>query len=145
VLANRGELGLSLEQVRSLEERDAMLERQNAPLLEELQSLRAPKKAADSRATGMERGSQGQPGSGKLGRNGARGSGSMGGGRMRPEGPAGEAPGPGAEALHQKLDDNDTAAYLEAELLLTEAQRPRAREVASRYREQVFERRRRSE
>ena len=43
--------------------------------------------------------------------------------------------------MGQKLDDNDTSAYLEAEDVLTDTQKPGAREIASRYRQQRFERR----
>jgi hypothetical protein len=40
-----------------------------------------------------------------------------------------------------QLDDNDTKAYLEVEeQVLTEAQRPRAREIASTFREAVYDR-----
>ena len=40
-----------------------------------------------------------------------------------------------------QLDDNDTRAYLEVEeQVLTEAQRPRAREIASAYREALYDR-----
>ncbi len=39
------------------------------------------------------------------------------------------------------MDDNDTKAYLEMEQVLTEAQRPRAQEIASRYREERWNRR----
>ncbi len=39
------------------------------------------------------------------------------------------------------MDDNDTQAYLEAENVLTEAQRVQAREIASKYREQIWDQR----
>jgi hypothetical protein len=40
-----------------------------------------------------------------------------------------------------QLDDNDTRAYLDIEeQVLTEAQRPRAREIASAYREALYDR-----
>jgi len=45
------------------------------------------------------------------------------------------------EALDASLDDADTRAFLRAEAVLTPAQRDRAREVASGYREQLFDRR----
>jgi hypothetical protein len=46
----------------------------------------------------------------------------------------------GPDALTQ-LDDNDTRAYLEIEeQVLTEAQRPAAREIASAYREALYDR-----
>jgi hypothetical protein len=39
-----------------------------------------------------------------------------------------------------QLDDNDTRAYLEVEeQLLTAAQRPRARKIASEYREALYD------
>jgi hypothetical protein len=39
------------------------------------------------------------------------------------------------------MDDNDTQAYLEAENVLTEAQRPKAREIATQYREELWDQR----
>jgi hypothetical protein len=46
----------------------------------------------------------------------------------------------GPDALTQ-LDDNDTKAYLEIEeQVLTDAQRPRAQEIASAYREALYDR-----
>jgi hypothetical protein len=39
------------------------------------------------------------------------------------------------------LDENDTKAYLDAESVFTEAQKTRAREIASDYREQLYEQR----
>ncbi len=55
-------------------------------------------------------------------------------------GPAASADGgrdPGPTA-----DDNDTAAYLRAEEVLRPEQRERAREIAERYREELYDRRR---
>ena len=43
-----------------------------------------------------------------------------------------------SDAVRQ-MDDNDAKAYLDAEALLTDEQRPRAREIAEQYREQLFE------
>jgi hypothetical protein len=37
------------------------------------------------------------------------------------------------------MDDNDAQAFLNAESFLTDAQRPRAREIAEQYREQLFD------
>jgi hypothetical protein len=50
-------------------------------------------------------------------------------------------PAQAQEALDARLDDADTAAFLRAEPVLTAAQRERAREIATSYREQLFERR----
>ena len=45
-------------------------------------------------------------------------------------------------ALEDRLDENDTKAYLDAEEnVLTEKQKERAREIASDYREQLYEQR----
>ena len=43
--------------------------------------------------------------------------------------------------LEDRLDENDTKAYLDAESLLTDAQKGRAREMASDYRERLYEER----
>ena len=82
-------------------------------------------------------------------------TGGMGGGMGGGTGPAGAAP-PGAppgagrrdpvkeqQALEARFDDADTRAFLKAEAALTPAQRDRAREIASGYREQLFDRRER--
>jgi hypothetical protein len=37
------------------------------------------------------------------------------------------------------MDEDDTAAYEAAEELLSEEQRPRAREIAEQYREQLYD------
>ena len=57
--------------------------------------------------------------------------------------------GPDREAMNERrqqgratmreLQDNDTRAYTEAELQLTEAQKPRARELVSQEREKLFQ------
>ena len=65
------------------------------------------------------------------------GGGGRGGG-SRPRSPEGDA---ARATIRQKLDDNDTRAFLEAEPLFTLEQLPRAEELASKYREQLFERR----
>jgi hypothetical protein len=39
------------------------------------------------------------------------------------------------------MDDNDTNAYLEAEKILTEQQRARATEIASKFRQERWDRR----
>jgi hypothetical protein len=44
-------------------------------------------------------------------------------------------------ALEARLDDADTAAFLQVEPALSPAQRERAREIAAGYRERLFERR----
>jgi hypothetical protein len=39
------------------------------------------------------------------------------------------------------MDENDTKAYLDAEEFLTDEQKPKAREIAESYREQLYDRR----
>jgi hypothetical protein len=60
----------------------------------------------------------------------------MGGGRHNRGGEGSERH---SDAVAQRIDDNDAQAFLEAESVLTEAQRPRAREIAEQYREQLFD------
>jgi hypothetical protein len=46
------------------------------------------------------------------------------------------------ESIEERVDDNDTHAYLEAEeLVLTPEQRDRARDIAEDYREKLYDRR----
>ncbi len=54
-------------------------------------------------------------------------------------GMAPQAPRPHAPPNSTPFDDNDTAAYLEAEQVLSETQRPVAREIATRYRGDRFD------
>ena len=64
----------------------------------------------------------------------------MGGRHGRRAGQRAATTAHGPDALTQ-LDDDDTRAYLEIEAqVLTEAQRPRAREIASAYREALYDR-----
>jgi hypothetical protein len=82
----------------------------------------------------------GAPGGGGRGMGGgAPGEGPHGGG-ARPNPPRRD-PAKAQEALDARLDDADTAAFLKAEPVLSAAQRQRAREIATSYREQLFERR----
>ena len=46
-----------------------------------------------------------------------------------------------AATLEDRFDENDTKAYLDAEGVLTDGQRERAREIASDCREQLYEQR----
>jgi hypothetical protein len=74
---------------------------------------------------------------------GMRGGG-MRGGRMGggiPAGSTGVRKTDRQAALEDRLDENDTKAYLDAESALTEAQKARARDIASDYREQLYEQR----
>jgi hypothetical protein len=90
---------------------------------------------------GMGGGMGGMGGGRGMGMGGGHG---MGGGGGRHHGGGGESSADAQNrfaALRERIDDNDTKAYLDAEDILTDAQKPQAREVASHYREQLFERR----
>jgi len=125
VLAARGELNLTAEQVGRLEKMDEQLEKANAPMRSEIQRL-----------------TQGGATSNQAGRLGGRRAGGAG---SRPRGePGAGSPKTGRGALgtlQERIDDNDTQAYLQAESVLTPEQQPRAREIASRFREELWDRR----
>ena len=78
------------------------------------------------------------PGGGMRG-GGMRGGGMRGAGA--PPGPRGANGSGGGESIQDRLAANDTKAYLDAEALLDERQRERARELASDYREKLYDRR----
>ncbi len=125
VLQHQDELQLTGEQVRRLQDLDDQLERQNAALRQE-----AEKRQSQGPSSG------GAFGRGMGGRSrGAAGGRSMGGTRSAPS----TATGP--KSAEERMDDNDTSAYLEAEKVLTEAQRARAMEIASRFRQERWDRR----
>jgi hypothetical protein len=103
-----------------MEQIDQKREEQNAVAREELETER--KQAASGRPAGAGSGggpaaSQGMRGGGMRGMRGAR----MGGGM--PAGSSGARKTDRQATLEDRLDDNDTKAYLDAESVLTEAQR----------------------
>jgi hypothetical protein len=156
VLAHRNELQLTDQQSARLEQADAELQRV-------LERLRAEGGSSQPPGGAAHRGGHGGPpadppggqrptgGYGPGGGGGGFQLGPAGGGGGRhggggPEGARGGAAGgpprrDPARALETRLDDADTDAFLKAETIFTEAQRDRAREIAERHREQVFERR----
>jgi hypothetical protein len=116
ILLHRQELGLTASQVEALARRDDALAKED-------EALRGRLTARTSSATSSPPASSG-----------------MGGRRGRHGGQTPQAAAHHPDALTQ-LDDNDTRAYLEIEdRVLTEAQRPRAREIASTYREALYDR-----
>lgn len=143
MVLHRVEIGLTDEQVSEMEELDQKRETENAAVREEMGKKSQQGQAAPSSNSGAGSrsvASQGIQGSGMGG--GMRGGG-MHGGRM---GGRSAAPGAGsgkeadrAAALDDRLDENDTKAYLDAENVLTEAQKTRTREIASDYRERLYE------
>ncbi len=138
VLAQRGALKLTPEQVKRFEQADARLLRaQDAARA----SQAHPEDAPPGRQDGVPPGRP--PGRSGAGPAGGGPGGGMGGGKSRPGAPPrSSGPGP-AELLEQQLDALDTEAFLEAVEALPEPQREKVTEVASRHREQVFEQRER--
>jgi|SRR6202158_1473384 len=122
VLEHRRELELSDDQVRRLQNLDDQLERANAAIRQEAnQKQTSPPVSRAPRAGmgGRSRGGMGRP---------------SGEGRSQPS--SATAP----KSAEERIDDNDTNAYLEAEKVLTESQRPLALEIASRFREESWDR-----
>lgn len=148
VVLHRAEIGLTDEQVSEMEQLDQKRETENAAIRDELgkksqQGRSVP--SSNSRVGNGSAASQGMQGSGMGG--GMRGGGMHGGrmgGRSAPPGAGSGKEADGATALEDRLDANDTKAYLDAENVLTEAQKARAREIASDYREQLYEQRERA-
>ena len=125
VLVARGELNLTEEQVHQLEKMDEQLEKANASVRSEIQRITQ----GESTPTPSGGSAGRRPGGAGRGRRGEPGAGSARTGRV----PLG--------TLQQRIDDNDTQAYLQAENVLTPEQQPRAREIASRFREELWDRR----
>ena len=117
ILLHRDELRLTPEQVAALERRDDQLARDDAPLRAQLAKPTSSASPAPSPTSG--------------------GSSGRGGHHARPAGLS-DTRRP-ADPL-TRLDDNDTRAYLEVEeKVLTASQRPRAQEIASQYREALYD------
>ena len=138
VLAQRGTLQLTPEQVKRFEQADAKLAR-------EQEAARATQAHPEDAPTGNPAGKPpGRPpgGSGPGPASGGPGGG-MSGGKSRPPPPSRSSGPHPAELLEQQLDALDTQAFLAAVETLPEPQREKATEVASRHREQVFEQRER--
>jgi hypothetical protein len=139
VVQQRAKLALTDDQVRDLEELDQAREKANAAILDEVAQK---EKAARAAASGNGGTTSGAAAGGSRG-GGMRGGGMRGGGMGGRRGPpAGEAPhGADQPTVQDRLDENDTKAFLDAEQVLTEAQRDPAREIASDYRAQLYDRR----
>jgi len=144
VLAFRGELGLTDDQVLRLQAIDDKLEQDDAAIRAELRP------AGKSGDIGSGPASSSPVGTGSPGAPGGAGMGGMGGRGMGGRGGMGRGPAMGApprdpdqaarfEAARAKLDDNDTAAFFAAQEVLTEAQKPRAQEIASKYRSDLMD------
>lgn len=142
VILHRGDLGLTDEQIDTMEKRDREREEEDRALHADAEKRK--KAAEDAAQNGQNAAPPSRaPGSGM--RGGGMGGGGMRGGGMGggPRGGHGAAsPGkPEGESLEDRLDANDTKAYLDIEDILTPAQRDPAREIASDYRAQLYDRR----
>jgi hypothetical protein len=135
LLDHRDELGLDATQAKRFEELDITLHEQNVLLQQRLDALRAQNKAAEKSWHG------GYKGGGTHDVYGGKGGSSTA---------PGEAEDAQRRARSQRLEqmqstlremqDNDTRAYLEAEKVLRDEQKPRARELFSQEREKLFKR-----
>jgi hypothetical protein len=136
VLSQAGALRLTPDQVKLLEHADSVLMRDQAAARAAAAS--SDDDAAKSAAAGA-RPSGGKPGP-TITPTGPGGG--VSGGKSKPPPPRRGGPDP-TEVLNQQLDVLDTEAFLKAIEPLPEAQREKAIEIASRYREQVYEQRER--
>jgi hypothetical protein len=138
VLAQRGTLQLTPDQVKLLEQADARLAR-------EQESAKAAQAHPEDAPPGAQGGTQSgrPPGGSSPGPASGGPGGGMGGGKARPSAPPRRSGPSPAELLEQQLDALDTQAFLTVVEALPEPQREKAIEVASRHREQVFEQRER--
>ncbi|WP_143177595.1 hypothetical protein [Cystobacter ferrugineus] len=133
LLEHREELALTPPQVERFEQLDFTLREKNAVLQHELESLRAQARKNNRPWHG------GYQGGGSHDVHGGKG-GSM-------SGPADEDQQKlrrrerleRMEATLRAMQDNDSQAYLAAEELMTDAQKPRARELFSQERENLLE------
>jgi hypothetical protein len=139
VLAQGGTLGLTAEQVKELEKRDAALQKEQASIREKY----APPEGGTERSPVSFAGPGGgaPPGSGPAApAAGAVPGGGGPGGRGKPppaKRPKAEDPSSRAARMTQELDDADTHAWLEVAARLPPALEEKATAVAARYREQL--------
>ena len=124
LLESRVELQLTDAQVTELSTMDEELERVQAPLREQLTTKKKAAVTNDHFADVT-------PASGR------RGHGQNRGGAMQKL----QSSSPHDDSIREKIDENDTEAYERAETALEEQQRPRAREIASKYRADLWDRR----
>ncbi|KFE71321.1 hypothetical protein DB31_3451 [Hyalangium minutum] len=148
LLEHHTELELTTEQLIELDRREAALQEKNRPLREKLQMGRGrdPEQGEAPPPGGGISGGRGDPsgmrghgmggmGGRGMGGRGGRGSG-MGGGPRREGAPEGEEALKQRQAVLREMEDNESAAYNDAEPLLNEEQKAKARELVSRQREE---------
>lgn len=154
VILHRSELGLTDDQVRELEQIDQRREAEDAAaraaLAPKAKSATASPNSGGgtgNAASGGTTAPSGAPAGGPSGsgmgggRMGGMRGGRMGGRGLRAPDNNGPSSGQRAARLEDRLEDDDTKAYLDGEELLTEPQREQAREIASDYRAQIYDRR----
>jgi hypothetical protein len=125
VLEHSVDLALSQDQQDTLQHLDDALAEKNDGLRAEASKHHDNPQSDSTQAPMAPRGARGIRGGGAGGSMGHHG----GGARANP---------PESQALRDKLDDNDTQTFFEAEKSLTEVQKPKARELAGKYREELF-------
>jgi hypothetical protein len=138
---HQGELLLTTDQMIQLGKVDDALQAKNKPLREKLREARRrgpEQEEGPPPGGGISGGRGGRGGVGGMGGMGGHGmpSGGMGGGRVRSDPPMDEEALRQLEATLREMEDNETAAYNEAEQLLDEKQKARARELISQQREE---------
>jgi hypothetical protein len=119
VLRHSAEVVLLDEQRVKLQAIDDKLTEQRQQAREQLKSSAPSTDSPPPRTSGFGRG------------GGRRGNPSYGGG-------GGQRQVDNRRAAREKMDSLDSAAFLEAEAVLDEQQKPAARKIASDYREQLF-------
>lgn len=145
MIAHREELALTDEQISRFRELDADREKADAAVR---QAARPPgtsnpgaagagPNAAAANNSGMYGAYAGGNGGRGMGGRGMGGGGMRGGGRRGGRGGGGER-GPREGEIQQAIDDDDTKAYFDADALMTDAQREKARPIAQAQREQLW-------
>ena len=139
VLAHRGDLELTDDQIQKLEVLDEQVQKANSSIETNLKAAMEKRKAAgNSQGAGPDQGAMGR-GGGMGGGMGGRGGAGAGGGRRGSGRVATENLDGPVEKARQEMDGNDARAFEEAEGLLTDAQKPRAEELAEKYREELYD------
>lgn len=136
LLEHREELALSPEQVARFEQMDFILQEKNQQPRWRIEELRA------QNATGPKPSTGGYMGGGTHDTHGGKGAGTGPMGSSTPEDAQRMAMRrerfEQMEAALREMQSNDSKAYVEAEKLLREEQKPRARELFSKEREKLL-------
>jgi multidrug resistance efflux pump len=132
LLEHRGELALTPEQVTRFEQMDFTLREKNRALQQQLESLRE----ANKKGTRPWHG--GYLGGGSHDVHGGKGGSMSGPADADQQKLQRRARLTRIESTLREMQDNDTQAYLQAEGLMTDAQKPRARELFSEERDTLL-------